>query len=95
METQPQKNLNNVSFSVNAEKQTIDLTVIPHGETTPISFHVNYNLTERNGETEISVQNAASDRIWVNEILKIVLEKYNSEYKIPQNIAEIVKMFLK
>ena len=78
METQSQKNLNNVSFSVNAEKQTIDLTVI-----------------ERNGETEISVQNAASDRIWVNEILKIVLEKYNSEYKIPQNIAEIVKMFLK
>ncbi|SMG19371.1 hypothetical protein [Fibrobacter sp. UWB13] len=95
METQPQKNLNNVSFSVNAEKQTIDLTIIPHGETTPISFHVNYKLTERNGETEISVQNAASDRIWVNEILKIVLEKYNSEYKIPQNIAEIVKMFLK
>ena len=90
-----QKNLNNVSFSVNAEKQTMDLTVLPHGEEKPISFHVNYKLVETGDETEIIVQNIASDRLWVDEIVKMWLEKSNFQYKIPQNIARFVKMFLK
>ena len=90
-----QKNLNNVSFSVNAEKQTMDLTVLPHGEEKPISFHVNYKLVETGDETEIIVQNIASDRLWVDEIVKMWLEKSNFQYKIPQNLAGIVKMFLK
>ena len=42
MDEQLQKILNNVSFSVNAEKQTMDVSVLPHGEDKPISFHVNY-----------------------------------------------------
>jgi hypothetical protein len=90
-----QKNLNNVSFSVNANKQTMDLTVLPHGENAPISFHVNYKLVETGDETEIIVQNIASDRLWVDEIVKMWLEGRNFQYKIPQNIARIVKMFLK
>ena len=90
-----QKNLNNVSFSVNANKQTMDLTVLPHGENAPISFHVNYKLVETGDETEIIVQNIASDRLWVDEIVKMWLEKSNFQYKIPQNIARFVKMFLK
>mgnify|MGYP007013891208 FL=1 len=95
MEEQLQKVLNNISFSVNAQKQTMDLTALPHGETTPISFHMNYKLVENGDETEIFVQNVASDRLWVDEILKMWLEKSNFQYKIPQNIAGIVKMFLK
>ena len=90
-----QKNLNNVSFSVNADKQTMDLTVLPHGENAPISFHLNYKLVEAGDETEIIVQNIASDRLWVDEIVKMWLEKSNFQYKIPQNIARFVKMFLK
>jgi|P1105metagenome_2_1110788.scaffolds.fasta_scaffold06272_4 hypothetical protein len=90
-----QKNLNNVSFSVNANKQTMDLTVLPHGENAPISFHVNYKLVETGDETEIIVQNIASDRLWVDEIVKTWLEGRNFQYKIPQNLARIVKMFLK
>ena len=90
-----QKNLNNVSFSVNAEKQTMDISFLPHGEEKPISFHVNYKLVETGDETEIIVQNIASDRLWVDEIVKMWLEGRNFQYKIPQNIARIVKMFLK
>jgi len=90
-----QKNLNNVSFSVNANKQTMDLTVLPHGENAPISFHVNYKLVETGDETEIIVQNIASDRLWVDEIVKMWLDGSNFQYKIPQNLARIVKMFLK
>ena len=90
-----QKNLNNVSFSVNANKQTMDLTVLPHGEEKPISFHVNYKLEENGSETEIIAQNIASDRLWVDEIVKMWLEGRNFQYKIPQNLARIVKMFLK
>ena len=95
MEEQLKKILNNVSFSVNAEKQTIDLSLLPHGEEKPISFHVNYKLVETGDETEIIVQNIASDRLWVDEIVKTWLEGRNFQYKIPQNIARIVKMFLK
>jgi hypothetical protein len=95
MEEQLQKALNNVSFSVNAEKQTMDLTVIPHGETTPISFHLNYKIVENGEKTEFFVTKIASDRLWVDEIVKMWLEKSNFNYKIPQNIAGIVKMFLK
>ncbi|MBR3073880.1 hypothetical protein [Fibrobacter sp.] len=95
MDEQLKKNLNNVSFSVNAEKQTMDISFLPHGEEKPISFHVNYKLVETGDETEIIVQNIASDRLWVDEIVKIWLEKSNFQYKIPQNIARIVKMFLK
>ena len=90
-----QKNLNNVSFSVNANKQTMDLTVLPHGEEKPISFHVNYKLEENGSETEIIAQNIASDRLWVDEIVKMWLDGSNFQYKIPQNLARIVKMFLK
>ena len=39
-----QKNFNNLTFSVNAHKQTMDLTILPHGEEKPISFHLNYRL---------------------------------------------------
>jgi len=95
MDEQLQKILNNVSFSVNAEKQTMDVTVLPHGEDKPISFHVNYKLVENGGETEIVAENIASDRLWVDEIIKIWLEGSNFQYKIPQNLARIVKMFLK
>lgn len=95
MDEQLQKVLNNVSFCVNAEKQTMDVTVLPHGEDKPISFHVNYKLVENGGETEIIAENIASDRLWVDEILKIWLEGSNFQYKIPQNLARIVKMFLK
>ncbi len=95
MDEQLKKFLNNVSFSVNAEKQTMDISFLPHGENAPISFHVNYKLVEMGDETEIIVQNIASDRLWVDEIVKIWLEKSNFQYKIPQNVARIVKMFLK
>ena len=95
METQPQKNLNNVSFSVNAEKQTMDLTVIPHGETTPISFHLNYKIVENGERTEFFITKIASDRLWIDEIVKLWLEKSNFQYRIPQNFAGIIKMFLK
>lgn len=95
MEEQLKKILNNVSFSVNAEKQTIDLSLLPHGENAPISFHVNYKLVETGDETEIIVQNIASDRLWVDEIVKMWLEGRNFQYKIPQNLARIIKMFLK
>ena len=95
MDEQLQKALNNISFNVNANKQTMDLTLLPHGEDKPISFHVNYKLVENGGETEIIAENIASDRLWVDEILKIWLEGSNFQYKIPQNLARIVKMFLK
>jgi hypothetical protein len=95
MEDQLQKALSNVSFSVNAEKQTMDLTVIPHGETTPISFHLNYKIVENGENTDIFVTKIASDRLWVDEIVKLWLEKSNFQYRIPQNFAGIVKMFLK
>ena len=95
MEEQLKKILNNVSFSVNAEKQTIDLSLLPHGEEKPISFHVNYKLEENGSETEIIAQNIASDRLWVDEIVKMWLDGSNFQYKIPQNLARIVKMFLK
>jgi len=95
MEEQLQKALSNVSFSVNAEKQTMDLTVIPHGETTPISFHLNYKIVENGENTDIFVTKIASDRLWVDEIVKLWLEKSNFQYRIPQNFAGIVKMFLK
>jgi len=90
-----QKNLNNISFSVNANKQTMDLTLVPHGEDKPISFHLNYKLEENGDDTEIIVQNVASDRLWIDEIIKMWLEKNIFQYKLPQNIAGIVKMFLK
>ena len=77
MEEQLQKALNNVSFSVNAEKQTMDLTVIPHGETTPISFHLNYKIVENGENTDIFITKIASDRLWIDEIVKLWLEKSN------------------
>ena len=95
MEELLQKNLNNVSFSVNANKQTMDLTVLPHGESAPISFHLNYRLVEKGDDTEIIVQNIASDRLWVDEFVKMWLEKSNFQYKLPPKVAGIVKMFLK
>ena len=95
MEEQLQKALNNASFSVNAEKQTMDLTVIPHGETTPISFHLNYKIVENGENTDIFITKIASDRLWVDEIVKLWLEKSNFQYRIPQNFAGIIKMFLK
>ncbi len=95
MEEQLKKILNNVSFSVNAEKQTIDLSLLPHGEEKPISFHVNYKLEENGSETEIIAQNIASDRLWVDEIVKMWLDGSNFQYKIPQNLARFIKMFLK
>ena len=95
MDEQLQKVFNNVSFSVNASKQTMDLTVLPHSETTPISFHLNYKLVENGEETEIIVEKVASDRIWVDEIVQLWLEKSNFQYRIPQNLSRIVKMFLK
>ena len=95
MEEQLQKALSNVSFCVNAEKQTMDLTVIPHGETTPISFHLNYKIVENGENTDIFVTKIASDRLWIDEIVKLWLEKSNFQYRIPQNFAGIVKMFLK
>lgn len=95
MEEQLQKTLNNVSFSVNAEKQTMDLTVIPHGETTPISFHLNYKIVENGENTDIFITKIASDRLWIDEIVKLWLEKSNFQYRIPQNFAGIIKMFLK
>lgn len=95
MEEQLQKALNNVSFSVNAEKQTMDLTVIPHGETAPISFHANYEIDEKGENTELFITKIASDRLWIDEIVKMWLEKSNFKYRIPQSIAGIVKMFLK
>jgi hypothetical protein len=90
-----QKAFNNVSFSINAEKQTMDLTLLPHGEDKPISFHINYKLDEKGDDTEIIVEKMASDRIWINEILHLWLEKSNFQYRIPQNLAGIIKMFLK
>ena len=95
MEEQLQKALNNVSFSVNAEKQTMDLTVIPHGETTPISFHLNYKIVENGENTDIFITKIASVRLWIDEIVKLWLEKSNFQYRIPQNFAGIIKMFLK
>lgn len=95
MDEQLQKNMNNVNFNVNANKQTMDLTVLPHGESTPVSFHMNYKFVENGDETEIFIQNVTSDRLWVDEIIKIWLEQRNFQYKIPQNIAGFVKMFLK
>ena len=95
MEEQLKKVLNNVSFSVNAEKQTMDLSVVPHGESTPISFHVNYKIVENGDESEIIVEKIASDKLWVHEIVQLWLEKSNFQYKIPQKLAGIVKMFLK
>lgn len=95
MDEQLQKIMNNVNFNVNANKQTMNLTVLPHGESTPVSFHMNYKFVENGDETEIFIQNVASDRLWVDEIIKIWLEQRNFQYKIPQNIAGIVKMFLK
>ena len=95
MEEQLQKALNNGSFSVNAEKQTMDLTVIPHGETTPISFHLNYKIVENGENTDIFITKIASDRLWIDEIVKLWLEKSNFQYRIPQNFAGIIKMFLK
>ena len=95
MEEQLQKALNNVSFSVNAEKQTMDLTVIPHGETAPISFHLNYKIVENGERTEFFITKIASDRLWIDEIVKLWLEKSNFNYMIPPNLAGIVKMFLK
>lgn len=95
MEEQLQKLAKNVSFSVNAEKKTMDLTLLPHGETTPISFHLNYKLVENSEESEIFIEKIASDRLWVDEIVHLWLEKSNFQYKIPQNIAGIVKLFLK
>ena len=95
MEEQLQKALSNVSFSVNAEKQTMDLTVIPHGETTPISFHLNYKIVENGENTDIFITKIASDRLWIDEIVKLWLEKSNFQYRIPQNFAGIIKMFLK
>ena len=95
MEELLQKALNNVSFSVNAEKQTMNLTVIPHGETTPISFHLNYKIVENGERTEFIITKIASDRLWVDEIVKLWLEKSSFNYMIPPNLAGIVKMFLK
>ena len=95
MDEQLQKALNNVSFNVNADKQTMDLTLLPHGEDKPISFHINYKLVENGDETEIIVQNVASDRLWIDEIIKIWLEKNNFQYKVPQNLAGFVKIFMK
>jgi len=95
MDEQLQKVLNNVSFSVNADKKTMDLMVLPHGETTPISFHMNYKLVENGEQTEIYIQNLASDRLWVDEIVHLWLEKSNFQYKIPQKFSGIFKMFLK
>ena len=73
----------------------MDLTLVPHGEDKPISFHLNYKLEENGDDTEIIVQNVASDRLWIDEIIKMWLAKNNFQYKLPQNIAGIVKMFLK
>jgi hypothetical protein len=95
MEEQFQKVLNNVSFSVNAEKQTMDLTVVPHGETTPISFHLNYKIVENGDNTAFFITKIASDRLWIDEIVNLWLEKSNFQYRIPQDLAGIIKMFLK
>ena len=95
MDEQLQKILNNVSFNVNANMQTINLTVLPHGESTPISFHASYKLVEKGDESEIFIQNVASDRLWVDELVKMWLEQRNFQYKIPQSLAGFVKMFLK
>lgn len=86
---------NSLSFSVNANKKTIDLTVLPHGEDKPIAIHANYQLVENGENTDIAIINAASDRIWVNEILSMWLEKSDFHYTIPKNISGFVKMFLK
>ena len=82
MDEQLQKILNNVNFNVNAKKQTMDLTVLPHGESSPISFHANYRLVERGDDTEIVILNVASDRLWVDELVKMWLEKSNFQYMI-------------
>lgn len=86
---------NSLSFSVNANKKTADLTLLPHGEDKPISFHVNYCLEESGENTEIIITNAASDRIWVNELIKMWLEQSDFHYTVPKNFAGIVKIFLK
>ena len=95
MDEQLQKILNNVSFNVNANKQTMNLTVLPHGESTPISFHASYKLVEKGDESEIFIQNVASDRLWVDELVKMWLEKSNFQYRVPQSVAGFIKMFLK
>ena len=95
MDEQLQKILNNVSFNVNANKQTMNLTVLPHGESSPISFHANYRLVEKGDDTEIVILNVASDRLWVDELVKMWLEKSNFQYRVPQSVAGFIKMFLK
>ena len=95
MDEQIQKVINNISFNVNASKQTMDLTLLPHGEDKPISFHINYKLTDNGDETEVSVSNIASDRLWIDEIIKMWLEKNNFQYKVPQHLSGFVKMFMK
>jgi len=95
MEEQLQKTFNNVSLSINADKQTIDLALLPRGEDRPISFHICYKLQDNGEKTEFIIQNATSDRLWVDEFIKIWLEKNNFQYKIPQNIAGFVKMFMR
>lgn len=95
MDEQIQKVINNISFSVNSSKQTMDLTLLPHGEDKPISLHINYKLSENGDETEIILSNIASDRLWIDEIIKMWLEKNNFQYKVPQNLAGFVKMFMK
>jgi hypothetical protein len=56
---------------------------------------MNYKLVEKGDETEIFIQNVASDRLWIDELIKMWLERRNFKYKIPPNIAGFVKMFLK
>ena len=95
MDEQIQKTFNTPTLNVNAEKQTIDLTLLPKGEDKPILLHINYTLEEKDDGTEIIAQNVATDRIWIDEVIKLLRDEYNFQFKIPQNIAGFVKMFLK
>ena len=95
MDEQLQKVFHTVSLDVNAEKQTINLKLLPKGEDKPILFHVNYKLEEKDDGTEIIAQNVATDRIWIDEVIKLLQDNYNFQFKIPQNLSGIIKMFLK
>ena len=80
------------NLSINSEKGYADVSVLLHGEASPIQFRAYYVFNDMGKDTEVSVTSISCGRGWIDEIFSFWLEKHTLNYTIPGFAGGIAKI---
>ena len=80
------------SLSIDSESGTADVSILLHGEASPIKFRGYYNFDTESSTTYIVIKKITCERAWIDEGLNMWLSSSTLKFPLPGIAGGIAKI---